>query len=229
MKDNVEVKGLGKEEIEKIKESVKSGLNVLYSNEIGHQVILNEIRKRMEPVVHDMPDETILGMTEQDFMDLIDEKSGVSIKDRGRYHYEKQNANCKVGDVFHNLNGRNYRILEKYSEHDMLFQDTKNGAFIVGIDVGFFRKLPKATEEMIEKAKNIINEYCNEEFGHDADFTDYPLVQLGYTEDTLDLTNLFEFELSDKLKCKIRNIKKFSFGISHSIYSISPHISQYSK
>lgn len=84
----------------------------------------------------------------------------------------------------------------------MLFQDTKNGAFIVGIDVGFFRKLPKATEEMIEKAKNIINEYCNEEFGHDADFTDYPLVQLGYTEDTLDLTNLFEFELSDKLKCQ---------------------------
>jgi len=186
MKDSAEVKGLSKEEIEKIKESVKSGLNVLYSNEIGHQVILNEIRKRMEPIVHDLPDEKIHEMSEQDFMDLIDERTGVGEEDRIKYHYEKQNATCKVGEIFRNLNGRDYRVLEKYSDHNMLFQDVKSGALIVGIDVGFFRKLPKATEEMVNKAKEIINDYCIDEFGHDADFTEYPLVQLGYSEDTLD-------------------------------------------
>lgn len=186
MSDSFEIKQLSTEEIEKIKEDVKSGLNVLYSNEIGHQIILNEIRKRMEPVVHDLPDEKILEMSEQDFMELIDERAGVREKKRIEYHYEKQNANCKAGDILRNLNGRNYRVLEKYSDHNMLFQDVKSGAFIVGIDVGFFRKLPKATEEMIEKAKSMINEYCNIEFGHDADFTEYPIVQLGYTEDTLE-------------------------------------------
>ena len=186
MMDSAEVKGLSRDEIEKIKNDVKSGLIVLYSNEIGHQVILNEIRKRMEPIEHDMPDEKILEMSEQDFMDLIDERTGVSEKDRIKYHYEKQNAECKVGDIFRNLNGRNYRVLEKYSDHNMLFQDVKNGALIVGIDVGFFRKLPKATEKMVYKAKNIINEYCHNEFGHDASLEDYPMIPLGYSEDTLD-------------------------------------------
>ena len=80
MSDSYEIKQLSTEEIEKIKEDVKSGLNVLYSNEIGHQIILNEIRKRMEPVVHDLPDEKILEMSEQDFMELIDERAGVREK-----------------------------------------------------------------------------------------------------------------------------------------------------
>lgn len=186
MKENDEVKKLSSKEIDKIKESVKSGLNVLYSNEIGHQVILNEIRKRMEPIVHDLPDEKILEMSEQDFMELIDERTGVSEKKRIKYHYEKQNVGCKAGDILHNFNGRNYRVLEKYTDHNMLFQDVKSGAFIVGIDVGFFRRLPKASDEMVDRAKVIINDYCYKEFGHDADFTEYPIVQLGYSKDTLD-------------------------------------------
>ena len=37
-------KDLTKEQIEDIRERVKSGLNVLRSNVIGHQIILNEIR-----------------------------------------------------------------------------------------------------------------------------------------------------------------------------------------
>lgn len=68
----------------------------------------------------------------------------------------------------------------------MLFQDMKTGAFIVGVGVEFFRKLPKPTQAEIDRAKAIIDEYCRNEFDHDANFEEYPQIHLGYTENTID-------------------------------------------
>lgn len=178
-------KDLTMEQIEDIRERVKSGLDVLRSNVIGHQIILNEIRKRVMPIGVELSDEKIMEMSDQDFMDLIDYETGIKEKIKIKYHYEKQNMTCKVGDILHNTNGSDYRVLEKYSDSNMLLQNTDNGAFVVGIGVEFFRKLPKPTEEEIQRAKDVINEYCNNEFEHDATFEEYPLVHLGYTEDTI--------------------------------------------
>lgn len=179
-------KDLTMEQIEDIRERVKSGLDVLRSNVIGHQIILNEIRKRVEPIGAELTDGEIERMTEQDFMDLIDYKTGMKQKKEIRYHYEKQEMTCKVGDVLHNNNGSDYRVLEKYSDSNILFQNMETGAFSVGIGVEFFRKLPKPTEEEIVRAKEVINEYCVNEFGHTASFEDYPIVHLGYTENTIE-------------------------------------------
>lgn len=178
-------KDLTKEQIEDIRERVKSGLNVLRSNVIGHQIILNEIRDRLMPLGVELSDERIMEMSERDFMDLIDYQAGLRQRKLISYHYERQKVDWREGDIVRNLNGSDYRILEKYTEHNMLFQNIKTGSFIVGIGVDFFRKMPKATEEELGRAKKLINDYCKNEFGHEASFEEYPIVQLAYTEDTI--------------------------------------------
>lgn len=179
-------KDLTMEQIEDIRERVKSGLDVLRSNVIGHQIILGEIRKRVMPLGVELSDERIMEMSEQDFMDLIDYETGIRQKKEIKYHYEKQAMTCKVGDILHNNNGSDYRVLEKYSDTNILFQNIETGAFSVGVGVEFFRKLPKPTEEELARAKEVINEYCVNEFGYSASFEDYPIVHLGYTENTIE-------------------------------------------
>ncbi len=179
-------KNLSIEQVEDIRNRVKSGLEVLRCNVIGHQVILEEIKKRLEPLGVELSDERIMEMTEKDFMELIDHHTGRKQKQELKYHYEKQNMECRVGDIVRNLNGNSYRVLEKYSDKNILFEQLETGALVVGVDVGFFRKMPKATEVEIGMAKELINEYCRDEFGHDASFDEYPLVRLGYTENTIE-------------------------------------------
>ena len=178
-------KDLTMEQIEDIRERVKSGLDVLRSNVIGHQIILGEIRKRVMPLGVELSDEKIMEMSEQDFMDLIDYETGLRQKKEIKYHYEKQVMTCKVGDILHNNNGSDYRVLEKYSDTNILFQNIETGAFSVGVGVGFFRKLPKPTEKEITEAKKIISDFCRHEFTVEEEFKDLPIVVLGTAEDTI--------------------------------------------
>ena len=101
------------------------------------------------------------------------------------YHYEKLDMGCSVGDILLNCNGSSYRVMEKYSDSNMLFQNVDTGMFIVGIGVEFFRKLPKPTGEELARAKELINGYCMDEFGAEADFSKLPIVSIGYTSDVI--------------------------------------------
>ena len=103
-----------------------------------------------------------------------------------KYHYEKHQEECRTGDILRNTNGNSYRVMEKYSDSNMLLQNIDTGMFVVGVGVEFYRKLPKPTEEELEKAKELINEYSLDEFGSGADFADLGKVPLAYTEDVLD-------------------------------------------
>lgn len=177
--------GWSEEQVEKIREDVRSLSHVLLGNQIELTIALDEMRNRIKPLGVNLSDDEIMGMTERDFMDLIDYKTGAREKQPVKYHYEKQDVTCKAGDILHNTNGSDYRVLEKYSDSNMLLQSIQNGAFIVGVGVEFFRKMPKATEEELSRAKKLINDYCENEFGHEASFEEYPIIQLAYTEDTI--------------------------------------------
>ncbi len=168
-----------------IREDVESLDDVLFGNQIELAIILDEMRERTKPLGIELSDERIMEMSKQDFMDLIDYKTGIRQRKIISYHYERQKVDWREGDIVRNLNGSDYRILEKYTEHNMLFQNIKTGSFIVGIGVDFFRKMPKATEEELGRAKKLINDYCENEFGHEASFEKYPIVRLAYSEDTI--------------------------------------------
>lgn len=59
------------------------------------------------------------------------------------YDHQKLDNNFVVGSVLHNFNNRDYRIMEKYSERNLLLQDIDSGAMVVAIDVGTYKRTPR--------------------------------------------------------------------------------------
>lgn len=59
-------------------------------------------------------------------------------------HYEKVKREFTEGEVLDNFNGRKYRVLEKYSDSNLLLQDVESGSFVVGEGTAFYAKYPKA-------------------------------------------------------------------------------------
>ena len=107
------------------------------------------------------------------------------MEEKINYHYEKVDMGCRVGDILLNNNGSSYRVMEKYSDSNMLLQNVDTGMFVVGVGVEFYRKLPKPAEGELEHAEDLINEYCVDEFGEEADFIRFPMVNLAYTMDEI--------------------------------------------
>lgn len=50
-------------------------------------------------------------------------------------HYEKLESDLVQGEVYHNFNGSDYRLMERYSDRNMLFMDVNSGQFVVGVGV----------------------------------------------------------------------------------------------
>ena len=59
-------------------------------------------------------------------------------------HYEKVPREFVEGEVLNNFNGRQYRVMEKYSDNNLLLQDVESGSFVVGEGTAFYAKYPKA-------------------------------------------------------------------------------------
>lgn len=75
-------------------------------------------------------------------------------------HYEKLESNLEQGEIYHNFNGSDYRLMEKYSDRNMLFMDVNSGQFVVGIGVDFFCRYPQGEDKRSELCETGI------EWGH---------------------------------------------------------------
>jgi len=60
-----------------------------------------------------------------------------------RYQYEPVERTFSQGEILHNLNGKDYRVIEKLSERNLLLMKQRSGEFIVAVGVGFFARFPK--------------------------------------------------------------------------------------
>ena len=69
-------------------------------------------------------------------------------------HYEKLDTVIKTGDIYHNFNGNDYRVMEKYSDRNMLLMDVNSGNMLVGKGVFEYKRVPKG--EAIDD-KDVIN------------------------------------------------------------------------
>lgn len=59
------------------------------------------------------------------------------------YHYEKQEAEYYQGDILHNFNGNDYRVMEKLSDRNLLLMDVHTGNFTVALGMDTFVRYPK--------------------------------------------------------------------------------------
>lgn len=60
-----------------------------------------------------------------------------------RYRYEPVEKDFSQGEVLHNLNGDDYRVIEKLSARNLLLMKERSGEFIAAIGVGFYMRFPK--------------------------------------------------------------------------------------
>lgn len=61
-------------------------------------------------------------------------------------HYEKLESDLVQGEVYHNFNGSDYRLMERYSDRNMLFMDVNSGQFVVGVGVDYFVRYPQGED-----------------------------------------------------------------------------------
>lgn len=111
---------------------------------------LNELRLFIAGKLND-------GMTnvfEEDFCDkeCLDVLSRLGIStDRSMAiakwpHYEKLESDLVQGEIYHNFNGSDYRLMERYSDRNMLFMDVNSGQFVVGVGVDYFVRYPQGED-----------------------------------------------------------------------------------
>lgn len=62
-------------------------------------------------------------------------------------HYEKLESDLMQGEIYHNFNGSDYRLMERYSDRNMLFMDVNSGQFVVGVGVDYFARYPQGEDK----------------------------------------------------------------------------------
>ena len=67
----------------------------------------------------------------------------VTVNDLVVYHYEKQTSDFKVGELLHNFNGNDYRVMEDYGRGNLLLMQMNTGMFVVGESVETYKRYPK--------------------------------------------------------------------------------------
>ncbi len=91
------------------------------------------------------------GMCSGECLDKLSEL-GMDIKGRvsiGSLSYTRMDTVFEQGQTLHNLNGSDYRVMEKLSDRNLLLMDIKTGNFVVAQGTNLFARHPrgeKATE-----------------------------------------------------------------------------------
>lgn len=61
-------------------------------------------------------------------------------------HYEKLESDLQQGEIYHNFNGNDYRLMERYSDRNMLLMDVNSGQFVVGVGVDYYARYPQGED-----------------------------------------------------------------------------------
>ena len=76
------------------------------------------------------------------------------------FHYEQEEHEFKQGEVLHNFNGTDYKVMERYSKNNLLMMNMASGQFLVAVGVQCYSRYPYAGEYTKENAETGI------EWGH---------------------------------------------------------------
>ena len=62
------------------------------------------------------------------------------------FHYEQEEHEFKQGEVLHNFNGTDYKVMERYSKNNLLMMNMASGQFLVAVGVQCYSRYPYAGE-----------------------------------------------------------------------------------
>lgn len=127
------------------------------------------------------------------------------------FHYEQKEHNFKQGEVLHNFNGADYKVMECYSENNLLMMNMASGQFVVATGVQYFSRYPHAGEYTEENAEVGI------EWGHGIYLSatpseiDFVGLRAEYCEPYRQTGDSFSIEIREVLS-RVENIKADCLG-----------------
>lgn len=69
------------------------------------------------------------------------------------FHYEQKEHEYKQGEILHNFNGADYKVMECYSKNNLLMMNMATGQFVVGLGMSYYSRYPYAGEYTKENAE----------------------------------------------------------------------------
>ena len=164
---------------------------------------LNELRLFIAGKLND-------GMTnvfEEDFCDkeCLDVLSRLGIStDRSMAiakwpHYEKLESDLVQGEIYHNFNGSDYRLMERYSDRNMLFMDVNSGQFVVGVGVDYFVRYPQGEDRYSSLSETGIEWGSGVYLGNTPSTINFTMLRREYGKDK-EILCLEDYRVS--LKCQ---------------------------
>jgi hypothetical protein len=113
--------------------------------------------------------------------DCLETLGGIGIGTNGRgvgiqFHYQVVEQSISQGNILHNFNGRDYRVMEKLTQQNLLLLNEKSSEFVVAIGVTCYVRYPKGA------LPNRNNQLYGIEWGHG--------VYLSQTPSTIDFMQI---------------------------------------
>lgn len=127
------------------------------------------------------------------------------------FHYEQQEHDFKPGEVLHNFNGTDYKVMECYSKRNLLLMNMASGQFVVAVDTAFYDRYPHAGEYTKDNAETGI------EWGHGDYLTarpsdiDFAALRAQYCEPYQQKGTSFPIEIREVLS-RVENIEAETLG-----------------
>lgn len=127
------------------------------------------------------------------------------------FHYEQREHDFKPGEVLHNFNGTDYKVMECYSRNNLLMMNMAAGTFLVAVGVAYYDRYPNAGEYTKENAETGI------EWGHGHYLSgkmsdiDFASLRAEYCEPYKQKGNSFPIEIREVLS-RVENIHAETLG-----------------
>lgn len=127
------------------------------------------------------------------------------------FHYEQKEHDFKPGEVLHNFNGTDYKVIECYSKSNLLMMDMASGAFLVAVGVAYYDRYPHAGEYTKDNAETGIQWDCKENLSAKPSEIDFAALRAEFCEPYEQKGNSFPIEIREVLS-RVENIEAETLG-----------------
>lgn len=127
------------------------------------------------------------------------------------FHYEQREHAFQPGEVLHNFNGTDYKVMECYSRNNLLMMNMAAGTFLVAVGVAYYDRYPNAGKYTKDNAETGI------EWGHGhypsgkMSDIDFAALRAEYCEPYKQKGNSFSVEIREVLS-RVENIHAETLG-----------------
>lgn len=99
-----------------------------------------------------------------------------------QFTYKTVESRFEQGEVLHNFNGRDYKVIEKLSARNLIVMDAASGNFTVAIGAGMYKRYPKGEEPTEDNAMTCLEWDHGVYLGNTPSMIDFSAIRQKYGE-----------------------------------------------